>query len=347
MPQPQTVSVVLTAQPSSISAGQTSVLAWTSTNATSVTITGLGSFAPSGTTTVTPTVTTTYTASAKGSGGTASSSTTVTISGTPGPTVPLFGHIVLVVEENHGYSEVIGNSSMPYLNGLAAQYGLATQYFANAHPSIPNYFMLTTGQFITLDDSFTGTVGADNLVRRLIAGGKTWKSYAESLPTVGYAGGDSYPYLRRHNPFSYLSDVVNSSTQKLSLVPFSQFSSDLQNNQLPQFSFVVPNALNDAHDGSLSQADTWLHRNIAPLIASPQFQQDGLLIIVFDEAADTDLSHGGGHVAAVVVSPRAKAHYQSTTVYQHEAVLRLILQGLGLTSFPGAAAASPSMAEFF
>ena len=72
----------------------------------------------------------------------------------------------MVVEENHSYSEVIGNSAMPYLNSLASQYGLATQYFANTHPSIGNYFMLTTGQLITNNDGFTGTVGVDNIVRR-------------------------------------------------------------------------------------------------------------------------------------------------------------------------------------
>ncbi len=96
---------------------------------------------------------------------------------TPPPTssgkVPQFGHVVLVVEENSSYSEVIGNSDMPYLNNLARQYGLATQYFANTHPSIGNYFMLTTGQIITNDDSFTGTVDVDNIVRKLLASGKT------------------------------------------------------------------------------------------------------------------------------------------------------------------------------
>src|SRR5215470_11350593 len=66
--------------------------------------------------------------------------------------VPQAGHVVVVVEENHSYSSVIGNSAMPYLNSLANQYGLATQYFANTHPSIPNYFWLTTGQYVTLDD---------------------------------------------------------------------------------------------------------------------------------------------------------------------------------------------------
>ena len=69
------------------------------------------------------------------------------------------------------------------LNSLASQYGLATQYFANTHPSIGNYFMLTTGQLVTNDDGFTRTVGVDNIVRDLIAAGKTWKSYAESIPT--------------------------------------------------------------------------------------------------------------------------------------------------------------------
>ena len=90
----------------------------------------------------------------------------------PGPppstsgSVPQFGHVVMVLEENHSYSEVIGNSAMPYLNSLASQYGLATQYFANTHPSIGNYFMLTTGQLVTNDDAFTGTVGVDNIVRQ-------------------------------------------------------------------------------------------------------------------------------------------------------------------------------------
>jgi len=149
----------------------------------------------------------------------------------PPPTgnVPLLGHVVLVVEENHSYSEVIGNSAMPYLNSLASQYGLATQYFANTHPSIGNYFMLTTGQVVTNNDLFTGTVNADNIVRQLIASGKTWKSYAESIPSPGYTGGDSYPYAKRHNPFSYFTDVVNSSSQVQNLVSLSQFNSDVAN----------------------------------------------------------------------------------------------------------------------
>ena len=147
---------------------------------------------------------------------------------------------------------------MPYLNSLASQYDLATQYFANTHPSIGNYFMLTTGQLVTNDDGFAGTVGVDNIIRELITAGKTWKSYAESLPSIGYTGGDVYPYAKRHNPFSYFTDVVNSSTQLNNLVSFSQFGTDLANEQLPNFSFLAPNLLDDAHDGPLQLAGAWL-----------------------------------------------------------------------------------------
>ena len=283
-----------------------------------------------------------------------SSSSNGTNSGTPtsggGPapgSLPQFGHVVLVMEENHGYSDVIGNPLMPYLNSLATRYSLATQYYANTHPSIGNYFMLTTGQIITTNDSFTGTVSDDNIVRELLTAGKTWKSYAESLPSVGYTGGDVYPYAKRHNIFAYFTDVVNSSSEVNNLVPFSQFASDVSSGQLPNFSFVVPNLLDDAHDGILPMADLWLQQNISALINSPAFQKDGLLIIVFDEADGSDSAHGGGHVAAVIVSPQAKSGFQSTTLYQHQSTLRLILQGLGVSSYPGAAAQAPNMAEFF
>ncbi len=258
----------------------------------------------------------------------------------PTGTVPQFGHVVVVVEENSSYSEVIGSSDMPYLNSLANQYGLATQYFANTHPSIGNYFMLTTGQIVTNDDSFTGTVDADNIVRELVASGKTWKSYAESRY-------DPVLYAKRHDPLSYFSDVVNSPAQSQNLVLMSQFSSDLSNNTLPNFSFVVPNLLNDAHDAPLQVADAWLQDNIAPLISNAQFQKDGLLIIVFDEAATSDSTNGGGHVAAVIISAKARQGFQSTAMYQHQSTLRLILDGLGVANRPGASSGAPAMGEFF
>jgi len=266
-------------------------------------------------------------------------------SSSPDPSLS-FGHVILLVEENQNYSEVIGNPSVPYLNSLASQYGLATQYYANTHPSIGNYFMLTTGRIETNNDSLPIMVSDDNLARRLTAAGKSWKAYAEALPTVGYIGGDAFPYLKHHNPFAYLSDVVNDSSQTKNLVPFSQFAADLASGSLPNFSYIVPDALDDAHDGSLAQADAWLQQNLAPLLSSTQFQNDGLLIITFDEADGRDSTHGGGHIATIVVSPKAKRQFQSQTFFQHESTLRLILSSLGISSFPGASASAPDMGEF-
>jgi phosphatidylinositol-3-phosphatase len=260
---------------------------------------------------------------------------------------PTFSHVVVVVEENHSYSDVIGSSAMPYLNSLASQFGLATQYFANGHPSMPNYLMLTTGQMETFDDNFSGTISDDNVVRELVNAGKSWKAYEESIPSAGYLGGDVAPYVRRHNPFSYLSDVQNDPSQATNIVPFSQFASDLSSNTLPQFSFISPDVNDDAHNGTLAAADSWLQSNLAPLLASSTFQNSGLLIITFDESEVTDLDHGGGHVATVVISSKSKMKYQSQTEYQHQSTLRLVLAASGVDKFPGLAGTASDMTEFF
>jgi phospholipase C len=269
---------------------------------------------------------------------------------TPGQTNPQFGHVFIVVEENASYADVIGSSSMPYFNTLTNTYGLATNYYANLHPSIPNYFELTVGKTMTIDDSQTPKsfpVSDDNVVRELLAAGKTWKSYAEDLPSVGYTAGDNGKYLVRHNPLAYMTDVQNTPAQTQNLVQFSEFSADLPTANLPEYSFIVPNRCNDAHDCPLSTADTWLQKNIDPLIKSPVFQKDGLLIIVFDEGNTLDFTQGGGHVAAVVISPFSKPGYKSIALYQHQSVLRLMLEGLGVTKLPGDAATAPAMWEFF
>ena len=260
--------------------------------------------------------------------------------------VPPSKHVVLVVEENHSYASVINNSAMPYFNSLARNYSLLTNYYANTHPSIGNYFKMTTGQTITNNDSFSGTVSADNIVRELLPLAKTWKSYAESLPSPGYLGLSSGAYVKRHNPIAYLTDVANSSVERQRLVPFTQFSKDLASQSLPTFSFIVPNVLHDAHNGSLAAADSWLKANIAPLLNNPQFKQDGILIIVFDESFNSDTSHGGGHVAAIVVGPHVKRGYRSTQFFQHQSILATILDAFGTDPDPGAASSAPAFNVF-
>ena len=262
-----------------------------------------------------------------------------------------FGHVVILVDENADYSTVVGNTaSMPYLNSLIASYGLATQYYANTHPSIGNYEMLVTGEVLTNDDSETPAsfpISVNNIVRELLANGKTWKAYAESIPSVGYIGGNSGNYYVRHVPLAYLTDVQDSATNRQGLVPFTQFATDITAGKLPNFSFVTPNACDDAHNCPLSTADKWLETNIAPLLTSTPFKDDGLLIITFDESGNDD-THGGGRIPAVFISPAfSKRGYQSTALYQHQSSLRLMLEGLGIESLPGAAATAPAMWEFF
>jgi acid phosphatase len=272
--------------------------------------------------------------------------------------VPKSNHVVVVLEENHSYSSVVGSSAMPYFNSLASQNVLATQYYANTHPSIGNYLELTAGQIITNNDGYSATISADNIVRHMLTAAKTWKSYAQSLPSVGYTGGDVYPYIRHHNPLSYFSDVVNSSVQRLNLVPFTHFATDLNNNQLPNFSFIAPDQHNNAHDcpagmstcsdaQKLAAADAFLKANIAPLLSNPAFQQDGILIILFDESFSTDTAHGGGHVAALMLGPNVKKGYKSTTLYQHQNLLRTVMDALGMKTYPGAAATAADMADVF
>ena len=352
-PPAPVASVTVTPAPASVPTGQTVQLTatlkdangntltgrtvtWASSNPAVATVTGSGLV--SGVTAGAATITATSE--------TVSGTSAVTVTAPPPPGSSQFGHVFIVTEENTDYADVT-TSSMPYLMGLAAQYGLATQYYANTHPSIGNYFELATGQILTNDDGSSTIENVPNVVRSLVAAGKTWKSYAESIPNACYLGGDTGDYARKHNVFALLSDVANDpSGQACNIVPFTQFAIDLTNGTLPSFSNIVPNLCNDAHDCGLNVADSWLQTNIAPLIASPVFQQDGLLIIVFDESGG-DNTNGGGRIVWVAVSPKAKRGYQSTTLYQHQSTLRLILKGLGVSVFPGAAASAPDMSEFF
>ena len=274
-----------------------------------------------------------------------------------GNNLPTPDHVIVVVLENHSFSQVIGSPSMPYVNSLANAHSLATNYFGDVHPSIGNYFMLTTGQLESVDDNFTGTVTDDNIARALNGAGKSWKAYMESIPSAGYLGGNSGTYLKHHDPFSYFSDVVSNSAQAANIVPFTQIQADMAANTLPNFAFIAPNSVDDAHDcpgqastcldsAKLVTADTWLKTNIDPLINSPAFA-NSVFIITWDEGDLTDLTNVGGQVATVLVGTHVKAGFRSTTFYQHQNTLRLVLDLLKVGDRPGAAAVAGSMNEFF
>jgi phosphatidylinositol-3-phosphatase len=279
----------------------------------------------------------------------------------PAPTspqkVPAVGHVFVLVEENHGYGSVIGNPAMPYTNSLAQQYALATQYYANIHNSLPNYFVLTTGNLIATDDLFSGTVTQDNVVRAVTTAGKSWKVYAESLPSIGYLGASVIPYGKDHNPFTYFSDVLSSSSQAANVVPFTQLAIDIQSNTLPNYAMIVPDLANDGHDcpneavtctdvDKLAAADSWIQTNVGPLINSAAFN-GSVLIYLWDEAEISDVTNGGGHVSAILIGSPVRHGFQSTTFYQHQSTLRLTMELLGITDLPGEAATAPDMTEFF
>lgn len=272
---------------------------------------------------------------------------------TVGFKTPPSKHVVLVMEENQGYATVAGNSTVwPNLNALMSQGAAPTQYYANVHSSIGNYFMLTTGETLTPDDSSTAVWDVDNLARRMLAAGVSFRIYAEGI-TQGYVGGDTGLYAIRHDPFAMLSDIANDAqVGNQVLCPFSQFAKDLANHALPEFSYIVPDLNDDAHNGTPQQADTWLQTNVvSPLSGDPAFQAkgDGVLIVDFDEADISDTTYGGGHVSPVLWGPIVQAGYTqtSTTIYQHQSMLRTIMEALGLPNPPGQAATAPSMAEFF
>jgi len=312
------------------------------------------------------------------------------VSEVPAVPVPVemahFEHVFVVVEENENYDEVIGNTTdLPYLNALAAKYGLATNYYANTHPSINNYFYLTAGRLGTrspwvggLADKFPGEVAGDNIASVLTANGKTWKAYAESIPGAGYLGADQFPYVKRHNPFAYFENVRHGkvasgqTSPAANIVPFDSFAGDLKHDALPNYSFIIPNLYNDGHHDpvtgksapcgdhrALQGVDAWLKTNMEPLIKSDIFKRGGLLVIVFDEGCEAgpkadwrydpnrrDLK-GGGHIPALIISSRTPPGTTRDGLYHHESILRLSLRALGVEQFPGRAKTAPDMDGFF
>lgn len=265
----------------------------------------------------------------------------------PPPSGTHVGHIVIVVGENTNGSDA--ERGCPWLDALGAKYAMATRYYANTHPSIGNYFAITTGQVVTNDNGrtpLTSPVSVDNVVRKLLAARKTWKAYAEDVPSVGYVGGDRGKFATRHVPLPYMTDVQNSTAQRQNIVPFSQFAADLTSNNLPNYAFVTPNLCNDAHDCPITTFDNWLRTNIAPLLTNSQFLHDGVLVVTWDESGN-DNTNGGGRVQFILAGPTVKTAYQSTTFYQHESLCRMSLEGLGVTTLPAACAAAPAMSEFF
>ncbi|MEU2714752.1 alkaline phosphatase family protein [Streptomyces sp. NPDC007205] len=245
--------------------------------------------------------------------------------------VPSPDHVVVVVFENHAYSQVIGSSSAPYINSLKSAGANLTQSYAETHPSQPNYFALFSGstQGVTDDSCYTpGFSSAPNLASEMIAAGRSWASYNESLPSAGSTTCSSGDYARKHNPWFGFSNVPTSSAKT-----FTQFPTDYST--LPQLSFVTPNLCSDMHDCSVSTGDSWLKNNLGGY-ASWAKSHNSLLVITFDE--DNRLS--GNRIPTVLYGQPVTAGSSSSTTYNHYDLLRTLEDTQGLTSHAGNAAAA-------
>lgn len=204
---------------------------------------------------------------------------------------PTWDHIVVVIEENKSFTQVIGSGNAPYIDSLAAGGALLNSMYGITHPSQPNYLQFFSGsnQGITNnnDTSLSGApFSTPNLGAEILAAGKTFIGYSESLPSVGYTGFDSPVgtglYTRKHNPWvSWQSNTPTTNQLSPSVnQPFTAFPTDFST--LPSLSIVVPNNNNNMHDGTINAADTWLQSNLGAY-ATWAAANNSLLIVTFDE----------------------------------------------------------------
>ena len=276
------------------------------------------------------------------------------------PNTHRFGHIVFMTLENQNYTSIVGNPNMPYLNSLFDRGALLTNFYANFHPSQPDYFALTTGQsFYTKEGPIPA--GTNHIVKALATKNKTWKAYFTDVTT-------------HEAVFRYFPEIWQNPTELAKIVPiFPDFMRDVTTGSLPSYSIIHDLPTINGHDCTdggvcMGPVDDRLKETIDPYINDSSFvANNDLLIILFDEAQLTDATCSGpitiamteaarlrgawkcgGRTVALFLGAGVKRAYRSTTLYHLEAFLRLSLEGLGVTdSLPGAAAFAPNMDELF
>jgi phospholipase C len=256
--------------------------------------------------------------------------------------------------ENHSYNTIIGSSQAPYINALAKECGLATNYHNISHPSLPNYIAATSGLGLAKLAPFVPdcdpTAPCTTSAPSIFGQGETWKAYEESMPT-NCAKTNSGEYAVRHNPPPYYTTLKGCATHD---VPYTQLATDLANHALPKFSFITPNLIDDMHDGTIAQGDTWLSTNLPTIFNSPEYRNGSTAVfITWDEgeggtsnncaANTTDV---GCHVATIIASPSTVAGSTSATLFNHYSLLGTAEQLLGLPAL-GKASAYPTMTSAF
>src|SRR5581483_11523047 len=267
--------------------------------------------------------------------------------------------VFIILMENQNWSGIKGNASAPYINNtLLPMASYCDQYYnpPGLHPSEPNYLWLEAGTNfgVTNDNppSSNHQSSTAHLVTQLKNAGIPWKAYLESIDGLSCPTADNYPYAVRHNPFAFFDDVTTASNPPCTSVmrPFTELANDLAANTVARYNFITPNVCDDMHDScaptnnGVIQGDTWLSQNLPTILNSAAFQNNGLVIITWDEGE----SSSDGPIGCIVLSPLAKGGgYHSTVHYTHSATLRTMQKIFGVTPLLGGAATAPDLSDLF
>ncbi len=240
-------------------------------------------------------------------------------------------HVFVIVMENRSYQQAMAE---PFTAHLASQYAVATNDHAVAHPSLPNYLALTAGTTFGITDDGYHRLPETGIGWQLSQRGIPWRAYMESMTDGCFSS--PYPYAVKHNPFAYYGG-----TCPPNVVPLSQLPADLES-ATPRFVWITPNLCHDGHDCSSREADDFLAGLVPRILASPAWQQGGLLIITWDESsADND----SNRVPAIVVAPNLVRHV-TDRYHDHYSVLATVEDWLGLPRL-GEAAHAQAFDELF
>ncbi|HUY61898.1 MAG TPA: alkaline phosphatase family protein, partial [Candidatus Dormibacteraeota bacterium] len=246
-----------------------------------------------------------------------------------------YQHVVWIVMENRGYREVVGSPSAPYLNRLAAACGLATNYWAVAHPSLPNYIALTSGstQGISNDNSPQAEpVAAPSLFSLL---GRDWRALEEGMP-YRCDRSNSATYATKHNPAVYYTRIAAACARQDRPLSWPPPIS-------ARFTFITPDLCHDMHDCSTATGDAWLARVMPALLDSPQYRAgETAIFITWDEG-----TAASQRVATYVVAPSVPSGARPSTRYTHYSLLRTTEELLGIGRLLGGAATATSMRPGF
>jgi hypothetical protein len=235
--------------------------------------------------------------------------------------------------ENRAYSLVIGSHDAPYINSLAHKCGLAANFKAESHPSLPNYVAMTSGSTQGIGDDGDPSqhrLAVPSIFSQLGGG---WRALEESMPS-NCALADAGSYAVRHDPAVYYTNIRGACARQDTPLR-------AQPNLSARFTFVTPNLCHDMHDCSTRAGDSWLAGFVPKILGSRAYREGSTVVfITWDEDE-------GGHIATLVLSPYTRPGTVSRQAFNHYSLLRTTETLLGIRQKLGHAATAPDMRTAF